>query len=176
MDSRHHQPIQMWNFVTLQNVMSMNTYQYTQEQIDQKSFQLCHMHAAVRLHFNICRICRNFFAPDKLRCRKIMSSALLFRKDKAVWPVRDPVKRPSVKSQEQIQSFHQGQLEAFCLHLLQFINPLCGAQSRPSFWVLGTGWWGQKKTLFFPSFLVSRRSKTHSYSIMCAGLLVSASL
>lgn len=76
-----------------------------------------------------------------------------------------------------VRSIHsrQGQLEAFCLHLLHFMNSPSGAQSRLcSLWVSVFGRWGlAKKTPFFPPFL--ERSKTHIYSIMLAGLLVTVS-
>lgn len=78
--------------------------------------------------------------------------------DRAAGPAADPVWHPWCYPDSRSIPSRRGQLEAFCLHLLQFMNPPSGAQSRLCLWVSVTGRWGQgkkkkkKKTLFFSPF------------------------
>lgn len=75
--------------------------------------------------------------------------------DRAAGPAADPVWHPWYYPDSRSIPSRRGQLEAFCLHLLQFMNPPSGAQSRLCLWVSVTGRWGlekKKKTPFFSPF------------------------
>ena len=102
--------------------------------------------------------------------------------DRAARPAADPVWHPWYYPGSRSIPGRRGQLEAFCLHLLQFMNPPSGAQSRLCLWVSVTGQWGQEKkkkdTILLTFFLERRKThtETHIYFITCEGRFVRAPL
>lgn len=88
--------------------------------------------------------------------------------DRAAGPAADPVWHPWCYPDSRSIPSRRGQLEAFCLHLLQFMNPPSGAQSRLCLWVSVTGRWGQgkkkkkKKDTILLTFFLETHTETHT--------------